>query len=73
MLEPQTYPITHCPRCETSLSNVQEAGMQFNELAGEELERIREAVAGVYDRHAETIGQDVIDRMQAELATLRGE
>lgn len=57
----------------TSLSNVQEAGMQFNELEGEELQRIREAVAGVYDRHAETIGQDVIDRMMAELATLRGE
>lgn len=57
----------------TSLSNVQAAGMQYNELAGEELERIREAVAGVYDRHAETIGQDVIDRMMAELETLRSQ
>ena len=31
------------------------------------------AVASVYDRSAESIGQDVIDAMMAELATIRGE
>jgi TRAP-type transport system periplasmic protein len=56
-----------------SLANIQEAGMQFNELDVAELERIREAVAGVYDRNAATIGQDVIDAMQAELAKIRGQ
>jgi hypothetical protein len=30
-------------------------------------------VAGVYERNAATIGQDVIDAMQAELATIRGQ
>jgi tripartite ATP-independent transporter DctP family solute receptor len=56
---------------EVSLARVQEAGMDFNQLDLVELERIREAVAGVYDRHAETIGQDVIDRMMSELAAIR--
>jgi TRAP-type transport system periplasmic protein len=56
-----------------SLSNIQEAGMEYNELEVAELERIREAVAGVYERNAATIGQDVIDAMQAELATIRGQ
>jgi len=56
-----------------SLARVQEAGMAFNEIAPEEMQRIREAVASVYDRSAESIGQDVIDAMMAELATIRGE
>ena len=56
-----------------SLANIQAAGMQFNELDVAELERIREAVAGVYERNAATIGQDVIDAMQAELARIRGQ
>jgi tripartite ATP-independent transporter DctP family solute receptor len=56
-----------------SLANIQAAGMQFNELDVAELERIREAVAGVYERNAATIGQDVIDAMQAELAKIRGQ
>jgi tripartite ATP-independent transporter DctP family solute receptor len=56
-----------------SLARVQEAGMQFNEIAPDEMLRIREAVASVYDRSAETIGQDVIDAMMAELAEIRGE
>jgi tripartite ATP-independent transporter DctP family solute receptor len=56
-----------------SLANIQEAGMEYNELDVAELERIREAVAGVYERNAATIGQDVIDAMQAELAKIRGQ
>lgn len=56
-----------------SLATIQEAGMVYNELEVAELERIREAVAGVYERNAATIGQDVIDAMQAELARIRGQ
>jgi TRAP-type C4-dicarboxylate transport system substrate-binding protein len=56
---------------EQSLARVQEAGMQFNQLDPAEMERIREAVQGVYATHAETIGQDVIDAMQAALDEAR--
>ncbi len=56
---------------EQSLQRVQEAGMQFNQLDVAEMERIREAVAGVYEEHAETIGRDVVDGIQAELAEVR--
>ena len=56
-----------------SLAKVQEEGMAFNEIDPDQMARIREEVAGVYDRHAETIGADVIERMQAALARIRGE
>lgn len=55
-----------------SLENVKAAGMQFNELSTAELERIREATEAVYDRHADTIGKDVVDAMRAALAAIRG-
>ncbi|MGY6411900.1 MAG: TRAP transporter substrate-binding protein [Alkalilacustris sp.] len=58
---------------DVSLANVQEAGMQFNEIDTAEMERIREAVAVVYDAHAETIGADVVERMMAELDRLRSQ
>jgi TRAP-type transport system periplasmic protein len=56
-----------------SLDSVQSAGMEFNELDVAELERIREAVAGVYERHADSIGPDVIERMMTELDALRSQ
>ncbi len=55
----------------TSLANVQERGMQYNELSEDQVSRIREAVAAVYDRHKETIGAEVVDRMLAALDELR--
>lgn len=56
-----------------SLASIQAAGMQFNEIDPAEMVRIREAVAGVYERSAATIGQDVIDEMMAALAAIRGQ
>jgi TRAP-type transport system periplasmic protein len=56
---------------EQSLARVQEAGMEFNQVDTAEMERIREAVAGVYEKHAETIGRDVVEGIQAELAEIR--
>jgi tripartite ATP-independent transporter DctP family solute receptor len=56
---------------EQSLQRVQEAGMQFNQLDTAEMERIREAVAAVYEKHADTIGRDVVDNIQAELSEIR--
>ena len=55
-----------------SLENVKAQGMKFNELPEDQLKRIREATSAVYDRHAETIGKDVVDAMRAALAKLRG-
>ena len=54
-----------------SLAAIQAEGMNFNGLETAELERIREAVAAVYDRHAETIGEDVVEGIRTALAELR--
>ena len=54
-----------------SLARVQEAGIQFNQIEPAEMERIREAVASVYETHADTIGRDVIEAMQAALEQAR--
>ena len=55
-----------------SLAKLQEMGMNVNELNDDAMAEIRERVAPVYERHAETIGADVVERMQAALAELRG-
>ena len=54
-----------------SLAAIQDAGMAFNELDSAEMEQIREAVAAVYDRHAETIGEDVVAGIRTALDELR--
>ena len=54
-----------------SLAAIQDAGMAFNELDPAEMEQIREAVAAVYDRHAETIGEDVVAGIRTALDELR--
>ncbi len=54
-----------------SLANVQAEGMAFNEISTAEMERIRAAVEGVYATHAESIGVEVVERMQAQLSALR--
>lgn len=58
---------------EQSLANIRRAGMQVNEVAPAEAERMRSQAQTVYQRHAATIGQDVIDAMQAELRRVRGQ
>ncbi|WP_226781629.1 TRAP transporter substrate-binding protein [Oceaniglobus trochenteri] len=55
-----------------SLAAVQEAGMSFNEVDPAEMERIREAVQSVYEKHAETIGSDVVEAIRAKLDEIRG-
>jgi TRAP-type transport system periplasmic protein len=54
-----------------SLGHVQEMGMKFNEIPEDQVARIREHVAAVYDRHAETIGTEVVERMLSTLDELR--
>ena len=58
---------------EKSLANVKEAGMEVTELTPEAQAAMREAVQPVYEKHAATIGQEVVDKMMAELKKLRGE
>lgn len=57
----------------TSLENVKAAGMEVTELTPEAQAAMREAVKPVYEKHAATIGQEVVDKMTAELKKLRGE
>ncbi|MGL4441285.1 MAG: TRAP transporter substrate-binding protein [Bosea sp. (in: a-proteobacteria)] len=55
-----------------SLTNLKTQGMSINEIAPEQQKRMREVVKPVYERGAATIGKETVDRMQAELAKIRG-
>ncbi|CAN1532666.1 DctP TRAP-type C4-dicarboxylate transport system, periplasmic component [Rhabdaerophilaceae bacterium] len=55
-----------------ALENVKKQGMQVFELSAEQQKRLREAVKPVYERTAATVGKEAIDRIQAELAKIRG-
>jgi TRAP-type transport system periplasmic protein len=57
---------------ETSLANLKARGMTVNEITPAEQKRMRDAVKGVYERGATTIGKETVDRMTAELAKMRG-
>lgn len=59
-------------RTSKSLENVKAAGMEVVELTPEAQAAMREAVKPVYEKHAATIGKEVVDRMTAELKKLRG-
>jgi len=47
--------------------------MEVTELTPEAQAAMREAVKPVYEKHAPTIGQEVVDKMMAELKKMRGE
>ncbi|MBW7920859.1 MAG: TRAP transporter substrate-binding protein [Rubellimicrobium sp.] len=54
-----------------SLARIEGNGVAINDISAENMQEIRDAVQGVYERHADEIGQEVVDRMQAALAELR--
>ncbi len=54
-----------------SLARIEAAGVAVNDISEENMAEIRDAVQGVYARHADKIGSDVVDQMQAALAQLR--
>lgn len=58
---------------EESLARIQEAGLAVNDISEENMAEIRQSVQGVYERHAETIGQEVVDRMMTALEEIRGQ
>jgi TRAP-type transport system periplasmic protein len=55
-----------------SLERVKSEGMQVNEISAEEHSRMVEKAQTVYEKHAATIGPEVVERIQAELKKLRG-
>lgn len=55
-----------------SLQRIKDAGLEVNDISEENMAEIRAAVASVYERSAASIGADVIERVNAELATIRG-
>ena len=55
-----------------SLEALKAKGMLINELTPQEQARIREQAKPVYDRHAEAIGRDVVNRLLAEIKKVRG-
>jgi TRAP-type transport system periplasmic protein len=57
---------------ETSLANLKKQGMAVNEISADQQKRMRDAVKPVYERASTTIGKETVDRMQAELAKIRG-
>ncbi|MBI1621340.1 TRAP transporter substrate-binding protein [Aquamicrobium zhengzhouense] len=54
-----------------SLESVMEAGLQVNEVTPEEYQRMVDKAQVVYDKHAESIGKEVVERMQAALTAIR--
>jgi len=56
---------------EASLQSLRRAGMQVNDLAPAEAQRMREQARAVWDRHADQIGRDVVQRMSQELDRVR--
>ena len=55
-----------------SMVNLKKQGMQVSEVSADELAKMREATAAVYQRHEATIGKDTIERLKAELTKIRG-
>jgi len=50
-----------------------EGGLQVNEIAADEMQRIRAHSASVHVRNASTIGQEAIDRVNTALAKIRAQ
>ncbi len=55
----------------TALENLKKNGMQVSELSPVELAKFREKMKPVIEKHSATVGADVVNAMQAELAKLR--
>jgi tripartite ATP-independent transporter DctP family solute receptor len=56
---------------EQSLAKLKEAGMKVNEVSEEEQARMREKAQSVYEKHAGTIGEETVARIQEELEKIR--
>lgn len=54
-----------------ALADLKKAGMQVTEFAPAELQRLREKVKPVIDKHAAAVGEATVRELQAELAKVR--
>jgi TRAP-type transport system periplasmic protein len=54
------------------LDAVKKAGMQVNEVAPQEIARIREKIKPVVDKYTKEVGQALVDEVNAEVAKKRG-
>jgi tripartite ATP-independent transporter DctP family solute receptor len=55
----------------TALDNMKKNGMQVTELSPAELTKFREKMKPVLTKHADVVGADTVNALQAELAKLR--
>ena len=55
----------------TALEAIKKGGMQVNELSAAELVKFRDKMKPVIAKHAATVGESVVNEVQAELAKLR--
>jgi len=56
---------------DVSQEKIRQAGLVINTISDEEQKRMREKVLPVYEKHKASIGADVVERVQKELAELR--
>jgi tripartite ATP-independent transporter DctP family solute receptor len=59
-------------KAEVSLTNLRSQGMQINEIAPEEMARMRDKLRVINDRHAASIGRETLDLVFGELKRIRG-
>ena len=55
----------------TALEELKKGGMEITELPAEELAKMRETLKPVIAKHAELVGKETVDKLTAELETLR--
>jgi TRAP-type C4-dicarboxylate transport system substrate-binding protein len=58
-------------QADEALADLKKAGMQVNELPAAELQRFRDKVKPVVDKHTASVGADVVKQVQAEIAKVR--
>jgi len=56
---------------EEALADLKKAGMQVTEFSPAEMQRIRDKVKPVIDKHTAAVGADVVKQVQAEIAKVR--
>jgi TRAP-type transport system periplasmic protein len=54
-----------------ALADLKKAGMQVTEFSPAELQRLRDKVKPVIDKHTAAVGADVVQQVQAEIAKVR--
>jgi tripartite ATP-independent transporter DctP family solute receptor len=54
-----------------ALADVKKAGMQVSEIAPAELQRMRDKVKPVIDKHTASVGEDTVKALMAEVAKVR--